>query len=145
MSKIAFREGMLTEHEQRTVAAGFARDAESSAAPQYARQSVNWVIRSDDNALVGVLTADVLWDWLYVDELWTDESVRGFGYGRQLLEAAEAHADTHGLSGIWLWTQSWQAAPFYERLGYEEFARFPDFPRGHARVGFRKVFYESPL
>ncbi|MCG8333861.1 MAG: histone acetyltransferase, partial [Proteobacteria bacterium] len=37
------------------------------------------------------------------------------------------------------WTQSWQAAEFYEQLGYVEFARFDDFPKGHQRIGFRKL------
>ena len=143
MSEPTFNEGALTDEDQRVVSAGFERDSESSSAPQFAKRSVNWSIRGVGGSLVAVLTADILWDWLYVDELWTDESVRGQGYGKQLMKAAEAQAVAENLSGIWLWTQSWQAAPFYERLGYEEFARFPDFPRGHSRLGFRKSLRDS--
>ena len=34
--------------------------------------------------------------------------------------------------------QSWQAAAFYDHLGYEEFTRFEHFPEGHERIGFRR-------
>jgi hypothetical protein len=43
-----------------------------------------------------------------------------------------------GLTGIYLWTQSWQAGGFYAKLGYEQFTEFADFPPGHSRLGFRK-------
>ncbi len=139
MSEIHFRQGALTEREQAVVAAGFERGAAQSGAPPYAKRQLSWLIHADDGQLAGVLTADILWDWLYVDELWVDESLRGQGRGGKLMREAEAYAAAEGLAGIWLWTQSWQAAPFYEGLGYEEFARFPDFPRGHFRLGFRKI------
>jgi GNAT superfamily N-acetyltransferase len=91
-----------------------------------------------DGELVGGLTADMLWDWLYIDELWVDDGLRGQGLGRELMAQAEEFARLNRLSGLWLWTQSWQAAGFYQSLAYAEFARFPDFPRGHFRIGFRK-------
>ena len=56
------------------------------------------------------------------------------------MNEAEIYASSHNLVGLWLWTQSWQAADFYKHMGYEEFARFPDFPKGHFRIGFRKQF-----
>ncbi len=98
-----------------------------------------WVGADNTENVLAVLTADLLWDWLYIDELWTSSAVRGKGYGRQLMELAEEHALSQNLQGIWLWTQSWQAESFYKHLGYQEFARFDNFPKGHARIGFRKV------
>ncbi|NND69703.1 MAG: GNAT family N-acetyltransferase [Halioglobus sp.] len=138
MNDVTFRKGPLTEREQKVVAAGFTRDSERSRAPPYARATFSWLLHSGGDVVCGVLTADILWDWMYIDELWIEEALRGQGLGKKLMRKAEEHAVAEGLAGIWLWTQSWQAAPFYERLGYEEFARFPDFPRGHARVGLRK-------
>ena len=52
---------------------------------------------------------------------------------------------TLSFCGVWngcqwrLWTQSWQAGGFYQQLGYSEFTRFDDFPKGHSRIGFRKI------
>ena len=137
MPEIRFEHGELTEAEQATVAEGFREHTDQQHAPQYAKQRVKWLAFSDD-ALRGILTADVLWDWIYVDELWVSAESRGEGLGRKLMESIEKYAAAEGLSGVWLWTQSWQAEGFYQRMGYEEFTRFEDFPKGHARIGFRK-------
>jgi ribosomal protein S18 acetylase RimI-like enzyme len=70
------------------------------------------VARRDDSSLAGALTADLLWDWLYIDELWVDERSRGLGLGKSLMLQAEEFAASKALSGLWLWTQTWQAADF---------------------------------
>ncbi len=89
--------------------------------------------------MTAVLTAELLWDWLYIDELWVSEELRGMGVGRKLMTLAEEFAASENLVGIWLWTQSWQAESFYKGLDYVEFTRFHHFPRGHSRIGLRKI------
>ena len=54
------------------------------------------------------------------------------------MQCVEEFAADESLQGVWLWTQSWQAESFYTKLGYEEFTRFENFPKGHTRIGFRK-------
>ncbi len=135
---IAFREGGLTAAEQSAVSRGFEEHSASSGAPDYAKTQFSWIAHGSQEEMLGVLTADVLWDWLYVDELWVAPETRGTGLGRALMERVEEYAISRRLEGIWLWTQSWQAAEFYEKLNYEEFTRFENFPRGHTRIGYRK-------
>ena len=137
MVEIEFRCGDLMPQEQAVVTAGFARHSEGLSAPPFEKQRLSWLAR-EATTVVGVLTADLLWDWLYIDELWVDEAQRGSGLGKRLMQQAEGYAREKGLSGLWLWTQSWQAADFYQRLGYQEFTRFENFPVGHSRIGFRK-------
>ena len=137
MVEIEFRCGDLMPQEQAVVTAGFARHSEGLSAPPFEKQRLSWLAR-EATTVVGVLTADLLWDWLYIDELWVDEAQRGRGLGKRLMQQAEGYAREKGLSGLWLWTQSWQAADFYQRLGYQEFTRFENFPVGHSRIGFRK-------
>lgn len=134
-----FRNGELTQDEQQVVTGGFVQHTNQRAAPHYQKERLSWVACDDGNGLVGALTADVLWDWLYIDELWVDEDRRGEGFGKKIMVQAEEYASALHLTGLWLWTQGWQAADFYERLGYEEFTRFADFPKGHFRIGFRKA------
>jgi len=136
---ITLEKGELSVEEQSIVSDGFSRTAEASDAPNYNKLPLKW-LATNNNTLSGVLTTALLWDWLYIDELWVDEKVRQFGLGRNLMDTAESYATSEKLSGICLWTQSWQAVGFYAKLGYEEFARFPNFPQGHERVGFRKMF-----
>lgn len=138
MLEINRKNGDLPPKERRLLSAGFDRHSNKAGAPAYHKDELYWVSYDNDEALAGVLTADLLWDWLYVDELWVREDFRAQGLGKALLQEAEKYAQSEQLTGIWLWTQSWQAAGFYTGLGYEEFATFPDFPKGHSRIGFRK-------
>lgn len=138
MSSIEITTGDLVPELQAIVSGGFARHTAAKGAPPFAKSRLNWLARNSQGELVGVLTGDLLWDWFYIDELWVDESQRGTGLGKKLMSRAEEYAAAHTLTGLWLWTQSWQAAAYYERLGYREFTRFPDFPKGHFRVGLRK-------
>ena len=138
MIKVKFSRGNLNNSQQQIVTAGFVRHTNECTAPAFQKERINWLAYDDAEVLVGVLTADLLWDWLYIDELWVDESCRGTGLGKKLMGTAEDYAISHCLTGLWLWTQSWQAASFYDRLGYKEFTRFTDFPKGHYRIGLRK-------
>jgi len=137
--KTEFHSRALTETELKVLSEGFRRNAESRSAPPYARTNYCWLLRDTEDELVGALTADCLWDWLYIDELWVHENSRGRGLGRLLMRDAENWAKQQQLVGIWLWTQSWEAEAFYQTLDYSVFTRFEDFPRGHARIGLRKV------
>jgi ribosomal protein S18 acetylase RimI-like enzyme len=139
MIEIEFNSGELSASDQQTVTAGFTRHNESRSAPHYKKERLSWIAYADGHKLVGAITTDILWDWMYIDELWVDDTRRGQGLGKKLMLQAEEYAESQNLTGLWLWTQSWQAAEFYQRLGYAEFARFPDFPRGHSRIGFRKI------
>ena len=139
MVTTVFRDGDLSREEQQTVSQGFERHSDEVGAPAYAKRRVCWMSHDDDGALVGALTADVLWDWAYIDELWVRQDQRRHGLGGALMAQVERYASDRGLAGVWLWTQSWQAASFYARLGYQRFAHFPHFPKGHERIGFRKL------
>ena len=121
------------------VSAGFHAHSEERAAPDYRKERVKWLAFDEQKVIKAVLTAEVLWDWMYVDELWASPEARGEGLGRHLMQLAEEFAMSQDLQGLWLWTQSWQAGEFYRRLGYSEFTRFDNFPMGHSRIGFRKV------
>ncbi|MEN7341462.1 MAG: GNAT family N-acetyltransferase [Pseudomonadota bacterium] len=136
--KIDFLASPLSADEQRVVSDGFKAHSNEHRAPMYAKHPFKWLVKDDRQALKAALTADVLWDWMYVDELWVDADWRGRGVARALMQEAESFARSEHLSGLWLWTQSWQAADFYKKLGYVEFTRFENFPKGHARIGFRK-------
>ena len=139
MQNITFKEGPLNEKDQQRLADGFTRVSIDNHAPTYEKKTINWLIHDDQGQLISALTAKLLWDWLYIDELWVDETLREQGMGSQLIHKAEAFARAESLTGLWLWTQSWYAEGFYKKQGYDEFTRFEDFPKGHARIGLRKL------
>ena len=88
-------------------------------------------LKDDRGAVLGGALGDIWGGWLGLSYLWVTESLRGQGYGTKLLEAAEAEAKQSGCTGVFLTTFSFQARPFYERLGYEVIANVPDYPAGH--------------
>jgi GNAT superfamily N-acetyltransferase len=87
-----------------------------------------------------LLSGYQLYDWLFVQYLAVPDSLRGTGVGRQLMAQAEAWARGRGLTGIWLDTFSFQARPFYEKLGFSVFGTIEDHP-----VGARRFFMQKRL
>jgi GNAT superfamily N-acetyltransferase len=95
------------------------------------------LVRSHDQ-MVGGLICKIFFNWLGAELVWIEKPFRRAGIGKAVLSKAEEKARNLGLTGIYLWTQSWQAPEFYSKLGYEQFAEFDNFPPGHKRLGFRK-------
>lgn len=96
-------------------------------------------LRLDDGAIVGGLLGVTYWGWLSVDILWIDERFRGRGYGERMLAAAEEEARQRGCRHVQLDTLSFQARPFYEKLGYRVYGALEDFPAGSEHVRYYLV------
>ncbi|MDP5053159.1 MAG: GNAT family N-acetyltransferase [Congregibacter sp.] len=137
--KLKFRQGGLASEEQAVITRGFYNHAVQHQAPPYDSRSLSWTVNDEHEELIAALAGETVWDWIYVDELWVAPAHRGQGLGRKLLKVAEEFAQDQKLQGIWLWTQSWEAEHFYPRLGYSEFTRFENYPKGHTRIGYRKT------
>ncbi len=106
-------------------------------------QPLNMALRSGDGTVVGGIYGASMWRWLMIDGLWSSPSLRGQGFGRKLLMAAESTAIARGCLGSWLGTFDFQARDFYEHLGYEVFSELPGFPAGHSHFHLRKHFREG--
>ena len=107
-----------------------------TAMPEYAL--VNFVLRGGRGDVVGGVLG-LLWGrWLQVTYLWVSAQMRGKGYGTRLLLDAENHARARDAVGATLETYSFQARPFYERLGYELCGTIEDYPPGYAKFFLRK-------
>jgi ribosomal protein S18 acetylase RimI-like enzyme len=89
-------------------------------------------------AWVGGVTGHAFWDWLEVDDLWVDKSLRGKGYGSQLIRALEDAAHARGARRAHLKTFSFQARGFYEKHGYTVIGELSDYPPGQSFYWMRK-------
>jgi len=76
--------------------------------------------------------------WLYFDSLWVKKSLRGEGYGKQLVDMAEKEAIKRDCVGIYFYTYSFQNPKFYEKLGYIKFASLNDFAGDHTKIYMAK-------
>ena len=97
-------------------------------------------IRDDNGPVAGGLWGYTSFGWLHVQMLFVPPPLRGLGVGTALMASAEAEARGRGCRGAHVDTFSFQAAPFYERLGFTLFGKLDDCPPGHARLYFRKRF-----
>lgn len=96
-------------------------------------------LRDERGAILGGALGDIYGGWLHLTLLWVAEPLRGRGHGRQLLEAAEEEARAQGCRGVHLSTHSFQARPFYEKLGYEIVGEIPDNPEGYSLFFLKKA------
>jgi GNAT superfamily N-acetyltransferase len=107
-------------------------------APPENYQRLVVVQRAADNHVVGGILGNTWWGWLRIDVLWIDEAVRGQDWGTRVMAAAEAEAIRRGCHHVFLDTMSFQALPFYLKLGYTIFGQLDDLPVGHSRYFLQK-------
>ena len=108
------------------------------------REPLNVVARDEAGRVVGGLIGEVNLRWLFVSALWVDDGLRHSGVGARLIAGAEAEARLRGCLGIYLDTFSFQARPFYEKLGFTLFGELPDCPPGGAKYYLYKRLDQHP-
>ena len=103
-------------------------------------QKFNVALRDASGRIVGGIGATLGAESLYLEVVWNDESVRRQGYGRKMITMVEEEGRRRGAKDCWLYTMSFQAQPFYEKMGYETRGEIP-FPVG----GHKRIFMWKPL
>jgi GNAT superfamily N-acetyltransferase len=91
------------------------------------------VLRDAAGEMVGGATGDSRWGWLFVGGFAVIDAYRGQGWGTRLMAKVETLARDRHCHTVWLDTYSFQAKPFYEKLGFSVFATMEDYPPGHQR------------
>lgn len=95
-------------------------------------------MRDQAGQVVGGVIANCFGGWMYISLLWVEKSLRDLGYGTKLMQLVEAEAIELGCQNAHVDTYSFEAGPFYERLGYELFATLEDYPPGHCKYFLKK-------
>jgi ribosomal protein S18 acetylase RimI-like enzyme len=92
----------------------------------------------DTDEVVGGLIGRTALGLLFIDVFFLPETLRGRGIGSRMVRLAEEEAMRRGCRSAVLYTISFQAPDFYERLGYRVFGRVSCDPPGHARIFMSK-------
>ena len=74
----------------------------------------------------------------FIDLIYLPDSLRGSGIGGRMMQQAEAEAIARGCSAAVLYTISFQAPGFYEKLGYRRFGQIDCQPTGTSRIFMSK-------
>ncbi|WP_397433290.1 GNAT family N-acetyltransferase [Pseudomonas chlororaphis] len=88
--------------------------------------------------VVGGLVGRTSLGVFFINYFYLPDTLRGKGYGSQILRQAERLAALRGCRTALLFTMEIQAPAFYEKNGYEVFGRVECNPRGNARLFMRK-------
>jgi len=94
--------------------------------------------RDPGGRVVAGVYGTVNWNWLHISLIWVSSELRRKGMGRRLIAGIEGVGRQRGCTQAHLDTFSYQARPFYEKLGYEVFAVLEDYPPGQQRFFLRK-------
>lgn len=104
-----------------------------------ARRVAAYAVAGDGTVLAGCVgQVEVVWHWLAIDLMWVDPTYRGTGLGRAVLSSVEDQARSLGCRWAKLNTWEFQAPGFYERCGYQVYAREVDYPPGHVNHLMRR-------
>jgi ribosomal protein S18 acetylase RimI-like enzyme len=98
------------------------------------------VIKDESGNVIAAINGHTWGGCCHIVHLWVHESKRRHGIGRALLQLAEKEAIGRGCTQALVFTHSFQAPAFYERLGYLRQASIPDYPKGHAQHVYLKQF-----
>ena len=101
---------------------------------------VAFFLRDENGEILGGLLGNIWAAWLHVRTLAVAAPARGHGFGRELMKRAELYAVERGCTDAYLDTFSFQARPFYEKLGYRVFGTLENHP-----VGYQYYFMTKKL
>ena len=119
------------------IGAGLSAFNDAIAGPS-GRRPLALLVRDEDSEILGGLWGRSGRGWLFIDLLGLPPALRRDGLGTRLMLKAEEEARRRGCVGIYLDTFTFQARPFYEKLGYAVFAQIDGYPGGHTRFFLSK-------
>jgi GNAT superfamily N-acetyltransferase len=101
---------------------------------------VAFFLKDENGEVLGGLLGEIWAAWLHIRTLAIAAPVRSLGFGKELMKRAELYAVERGCTHAYLETFSFQAQPFYEKLGYRVFGTLENHP-----VGYQHYFMTKKL
>jgi len=125
---------------ERLVGAGL--NAFNDAVVGYAdRLPLHVIVRDGEGgAVLGGISGRTSLGLLFIDLVYLPESLRGQDIGTRMMALVEEEARRRGCRAGVLYTISFQAPGFYQRLGWRVFGEVPCDPPGTSRVFLTKDF-----
>lgn len=107
------------------------------------REKIASFVKNDSGKVLGGILGEINWNWLHIQGLWVDESLRHGGWGLKLLSSMEDYALTKNTNNIRVETTTFQALDFYRKAGYSVFGELENMPAGHTSYFLKKHLSEN--
>ena len=120
------------------IESGLSRYNEEQAGYSDSRPLAVLVRAPDSEAVVGGILGRSSLGLCFIDLVFLPEALRGSGLGSAMMRQAEDEARRRRCRAVVLYTISFQAPEFYERLGYRCFGTIACDPPGTSRVFMTK-------
>ncbi len=109
------------------------------------RLPLNVLVRdTPDGPILGGILGRTSLGLLFIDLVYLPDDLRGTGIGSRMMAMVEQEARNRGCKTGVVYTGSFQAPGFYQRLGWEIFGTLPCDPPGASRIFLRKDFTAPP-
>ena len=110
------------------------------------RNPLHVIVRdADSGQVIGGISGRTSLGLMFIDLVYLPENLRGRDIGTQMMDMAEAEARRRGCRSGVLYTISFQAPAFHQRLGWRVFGEIPCDPPGTSRVFLTKDFSNNIL
>lgn len=104
---------------------------------------MSFMVRDEQEKIVGGLTTTGFWRSLHIDFLWVDPATRSKGIAEKLMARAEIYARSKEYRLMIVDTFSFQAPEFYKKQGFTEFGVVNNHPEGHSHHYLEKWLLDS--
>lgn len=106
-------------------------------------EQMSFIVRNEEEVIIGGLTTTGFWRSLHIDFLWVDPAIRGTGIGEKLMARAEVYARSKEYRLMIVDTFSFQAPEFYKKQGFLEIGVVNNHPVGHNHYYLEKWLLDS--
>ncbi len=89
-------------------------------------EKITSFVKTNEGHILGGILGEINWDWMHIQGLWIDDSIRRQGWGAKLLTHLEQYALSNGVSNVRMETTTFQALDFYLKMGYSIFGELPN-------------------
>lgn len=114
----------LADEVKKRVFYGFARQAMQATGIDGLNEDPISFEVFDNGEFVGAIVVQLFWRQLHIKYLFVEESYRGQGIARRLMNHALEHGKNRGCQFAFVETMSFQAPEFYQKMGFKiEFSR----------------------
>ena len=109
-------------------------DHNSAAIGRSDARGIGFVIHDEAGRIIAAVSGYTWSDTSELKQMWVDQSYRGRGYARALIDAFIAENQLRGVRRIWVASHDFQAPQMYEKAGLVRMAEFDGWPDGHINV-----------